>query len=130
MRARGFRTERLSKGRPGGLGSFLGSARPHYLAEVGLWEIPISVSPLLRLPMVGTFVLRGGPLYREALRTPALHLELHALDLADPDSDPIAPELRRRQPELRTPLDRRLGRLRELIKARGGATSIAAAFGS
>src|SRR5690606_13197880 len=121
---------RRSQSRAGGLQSFLGPTRPHYLAEVGMWEVPISVSPLLRLPMVGTFVLGGGLLYREALRTPSLHLELHALDLADPDSDPIDPALRARQPELKTPLDRRLGRLRELIRARGGATSIAGAFGS
>lgn len=121
---------RRSQSRLRGLGSFLGPTRPHYLAEAGMWEVPISVSALLRLPMVGTFVLRGGPLYREALRTESLHLELHALDLADPDSDPIDPALRARQPELRTPLDRRLTRLRELITARGGATSIAGAFGS
>ncbi|MCY1055955.1 polysaccharide deacetylase family protein [Nannocystis sp. SCPEA4] len=121
---------RRSQSRARGLRSFLGSARPYYRSDVGMWEVPISVSPLLRLPMVGTFVLRGGPLYQEALRTPALHLELHALDLADPDIDPIDPALRKRQPELRTPLDKRLARLRELIKRRGGATSIAAAFGS
>lgn len=121
---------RRSQSRAGGLHSFLGSPQPHYLAEVGLWEVPISVSSLLRLPMVGTFVLRGGPLYREALRAPSLHLELHALDLADPDEDPIDARLRKRQPELRVPLARRLERLRELITRRGGATSIAAAFGS
>lgn len=121
---------RRSQSRARGLASFLGSTRPHYRAEVGMWEVPISVSPLLRLPMVGTFVLRGGPLYREALRTPSLHLELHALDLADADSDPIDPALKKRQPELRTPLDQRLARLRELLKRRGGATSIGGAFGS
>ncbi|HEY8380296.1 MAG TPA: polysaccharide deacetylase family protein [Nannocystis sp.] len=119
---------RRSQARARGLHSFVGPVRPHYLAEVGLWEMPISVSPLLRLPMVGTFVLRGGPLFREALRTPALHLELHALDLADPDDDPIDPALRRRQPELRVPLEQRLARLRELITARGGGSPIASAF--
>jgi hypothetical protein len=121
---------RRSQSHAGGLPSFLGPTRPHYLPKVGMWEMPISVSSLLRLPMVGTFVLRGGPLYREALRTSSLHLELHALDLADPDADPIDPALTRRQPELRIPLKRRQERLAELLKARGGATSIVSAFGS
>lgn len=121
---------RRSQSRARGLWSFVGPTRPHYLANVGLWEVPIGVSESLRLPMVGTFVLRGGPLYREALRCGYLHLELHGIDLADPETDGIDPALRARQPELRTPLEVRLGRLRELLTARGGSTSIASAFGS
>ena len=119
---------RRSGARAGGLAGFVGPTRAHYLANVGLWEMPISVSPRLRLPMVGTFVLRGGLLYREALRMPVLHLELHALDLADPETDPIDRALVARQPELKRPLAERLGRLRELLTTRGGATSIASAF--
>lgn len=121
---------RRSHARARGLASFVGPTRPHYLPKVGLWEVPISVSRALRLPMVGTFVLRGGLLYREALSLDSLHLELHALDLADPEQDAIAPELRARQPELRSPLAARLDRLRALLTARGGATSIASAFAS
>lgn len=121
---------RRSQSRARGLASFVGPTRPHYLPKVALWEMPISVSEWLRLPMVGTFVLRSGPLFREAAKMPSLHLELHALDLADPDSDPIDPALIKRQPELRTPLKQRQERLAALIKSRGGATSIASAFGS
>lgn len=121
---------RRSESRVRGLASFVKGSRPHFMSEVGMWEVPISVSPVLRLPMVGTFVLRGGPLYREAMYLPSLHLELHGLDLVDPEADPVSAELRARQPELRTPLAARLERLQALIKARGGATSIAAAFGS
>lgn len=121
---------RRSQSRARGVASFLGPTRAHYLPKVGLWEVPIGVSPTLRLPMVGTFVLRGGPLYREALRMPSLHLELHALDLADPAHDPIDARLLARQPELRSPLADRLERLRALITERGGATSIASVFAS
>lgn len=121
---------RRSQARARGLVNFLGGARLHYMPEVGMWEVPISVSPALRLPMVGTFVLRGGHLLREATHLPSLHLELHGLDLVDPENDPVSPELKARQPELRSPLEERLERLRGLLKARGGATSIASAFGS
>ena len=112
--------------------SFLGPTRPHYMASCGLWEVPVSVSPVLRLPMVGTFVLgkRSVLLRREAEACRSLHLELHGIDLADADADGYDPALRRRQPELREPLAQRLARLRGLLTARGGASSIGGAFGS
>mgnify|MGYP001156535827 CR=1 FL=1 len=112
--------------------SFLGPTRPHFMADCGLWKVPVSVSPVLRLPMVGTFVLgkRGVLLRREAEACRYLHLELHGIDLADADADGYDPALRRRQPELREPLAQRLARLRGLLTARGGASSIGGAFGS
>ena len=102
------------------------------MSSCGLWEVPVSVSPVLRLPMVGTFLLGKGArlLRREAETARYLHLELHGIDLADADEDGYDPALRRRQPELRTPLADRLARLRGLLTARGGATSIGGAFGS
>lgn len=112
--------------------SFLGPTRPHFMADCGLWEVPVSVSPVLRLPMVGTFVLgkRGALLRREAETCRYLHLELHGIDLADADEDGYDAALRRRQPELRGALAERLARLRGLLTARRGATSIGGAFGS
>jgi len=112
--------------------SFLGPTRPHFMADCGLWEVPVSVSPVLRLPMVGTFVLgkRGALLRREAESRRYLHLELHGIDLADAEADGYDGALRRRQPELRGTLAERLAQLKGLLTARGGASSIGGAFAS
>ncbi len=127
MAARG----KTSRSTARGWQSFVGPTRPHYMPDCGLWEVPVSVSPVLRLPMVGTFVLAGrAPLLREATSRRYLHLELHGIDLADPETDGYDAALRTRQPELGTPLATRLDRLRGLLTARGGATSIGGAFAS
>ncbi len=115
--------------------SFVGPSQPHFMPSVGLWEVPVSVSPGLRLPMVGTFVLSGPrALTAQAAVRRFLHLELHGIDLADPGSDTghgdgFVPALRKRQPELKVPLEVRRQRLKELLLVRGGCTSIARAHG-
>lgn len=129
---------RSSASQRSGLRSFVGATAVHYLPELGLWEVPIGVSPGLRVPMTGTFVLadrlpllgKGAAeqLRNEAKRAPHLHLELHAIDLADPDADGIDPALVERTVELQTPLARRLERLVELLGARSGGTSIVRAM--
>lgn len=126
MAARGRRSASLAEG----WRSFVGPQRPHFMADCGLWEVPVSVSPVLRVPMVGTFVLGGGGglLRREAGARRYLHLELHGLDLADPASDGYDAALLRKQPELRTPLARREQRLRELLVRRGGSAAIGGVF--
>ena len=48
---------RRSASQTGGARSFVGPTAVHYLPELGLWEVPISVSQVLRLPLIGTFVL-------------------------------------------------------------------------
>ncbi len=122
-----------------GARSFLGPSAVHYLPEVGLWEVPISVSRVLKLPLIGTFLLGDAPpmltrLQGEALRNEAaatshLHLELHAIDLSDPDVDGLDAEVVKRSRELKTPLDRRLNRLVKLLEARGGGVPIGRAMG-
>ena len=77
-------------------------------------------------PLLGK--LQADRLRREALETRHLHLELHAIDLADPSADGLAPALVEWQRELGTPLERRRTRLTELLKGRGGAISIARAM--
>jgi hypothetical protein len=110
--------------------SFVGPQRPHFMPGCGLWEVPVSVSPVLRLPMVGTFVLGAGGalLMREARERRYLHLELHGLDLADERGDGYDAALRGVQPELRTSLTSRLERLRGLLTARGPSASIGGVF--
>ncbi|MCA9659260.1 MAG: polysaccharide deacetylase family protein [Myxococcales bacterium] len=108
--------------------SFVGRDRPFFRPDVGLWEMPISVLPRLRLPMVGTLVLGNERATRAAADLGYLHLELHALDLADPDSDGFDPALLRHQPELRSSLKVRRERLKWLLEERGGAATIAGAL--
>lgn len=128
LAARGKQSQSTARGWQ----SFIGPTRPHFMPDCGLWEVPVSVSPVLRLPMVGTFVLgaRGMLLLREAMTRRYLHLELHGIDLADEVSDGYDAALLKRQPELRTKLQVRLERLRGLLTARAGATSIGGAFAS
>jgi hypothetical protein len=121
-----------------GARSFLGPTTVHYLPEVGLWEVPISVSRVLRLPLIGTFLLgdtapmmsrlQVAALRKEATQTRHLHLELHAIDLADPKADGLDPALVAKQRELATPLERRLERLLELFERRRGGVPIARAM--
>jgi hypothetical protein len=131
MGAMALRGERSSSQVRGAL-AFLGPRLPHWRRDVGLWELPMSVTPVARVPLIGTTLLAlpalvSGPLRRIALGLPHLHLELHGIDLADPDRDPLAPALRDRQPELRVPWRVRYERLRELLAVRGGAAPLRAA---
>ncbi|MCA9635912.1 MAG: hypothetical protein KC420_07780, partial [Myxococcales bacterium] len=119
---------RRSTSMVGGWRSFVGRDRPFFRRDFGLWEVPISVAPRLRMPMVGTFVLASDRAAASAAELDYLHLELHALDLADPDLDGFDPALVRRQPELRTPLSARRERLRRILVERGGSATIAGAF--
>jgi peptidoglycan-N-acetylglucosamine deacetylase len=121
-----------------GARSFLGPTTVHYLPELGLWEVPISVSRALRLPLIGTFLLgdtapmmtrlQVAALRREAAQTRHLHLELHAIDLADPEADGLDPALVAKQRELATPLERRLERLTKLLEHRRGGVPIVRAM--
>lgn len=129
---------RTSVSQTRGISSFLGSTAVHYLPEIGLWELPIGVSMGLRIPMTGSFLLAdklpllgaaaAEGLRNEATQTRHLHLELHAIDLADPQADGVDPNLIARQSELQTPLERRIGRLSTLLETRGGGTSIVRAM--
>ncbi|HLT36234.1 MAG TPA: polysaccharide deacetylase family protein [Enhygromyxa sp.] len=129
---------RKSASQTGGARSFVGPSAVHYLPEIGLWEVPISVSRTLRLPLIGTFLLGDsapmlGKLQAEALRREAeqtrhLHLELHAIDLADPQADELDETLIQYQRELATPFERRLARLGKLLEARGGGVPIGRAL--
>jgi hypothetical protein len=108
------------------------------LPELGLWEVPISVSRALRFPLIGTFLLgdtapmmtrlQVAALRREAAQTRHLHLELHAIDLADPEADGLDPALVAKQRELATPLERRLERLTKLLERRRGGVPIVRAM--
>jgi hypothetical protein len=95
-----------------------------------LLELPIQVTPWLRLPVIGTSVALAGPAgarllarwcsgaperRRPAGPTPLVQLELHGMDFLD-QSDGLE-ALSRYQPELRVPLGRRLAALSAFIEA-------------
>jgi hypothetical protein len=106
--------------------SFLGPRTP-YRHPVGLRILPISVTPLLRIPLIGTSLLStpaplASALRRAALRLPHFHLELHGLDLADPATDNYAHTLLEVQPELRYSLAHKRDALHALLRARGKTT--------
>jgi len=67
--------------------------------DLGLLELPITVTPLLRFPVIGTTVLLLGSPWFEAVfpllrrRRPFLNLELHAIDLVGLDEDGLDPAL-------------------------------------
>jgi hypothetical protein len=120
---RGRRSQSLVRG----VSSFLGRREPFVYADLDLWELPMSVTPWLRLPLIGTTLLSGPRRLAATLRATAerldhFHFELHGLDLADPDTDDYALTLVRLQPELHHPLPDKLTTLRALLQARGATT--------
>lgn len=120
-------------------GSILGSAKvlgapctpyrpaagaPYRRGDLPIMELPVTVTPLLRLHVIGTTLVIAPEWLRRwlvasALGTVHFNLELHGIDLADAVSDGISPALTRRQPDLRVSLDRKLMALdRTLSEAR------------
>jgi hypothetical protein len=82
---------------------------PFWKGQSTLVELPVSVSPRLRLPAIGTYLICAPTAVRvrllEAMRArPFFNLELHGIDLADADEDGIPAALVARQPDLRVPL--------------------------
>lgn len=120
-------------------GSILGSPKvlraptaPYHPAEGDAYargdrpilELPMSVTPWLRLPVIGTSVVAAPePLRRRivasAMRTPLFNFELHGIDLADAEADGFPPQLIAMQPDLRVTLARKLAALEAtLVQAR------------
>jgi peptidoglycan/xylan/chitin deacetylase (PgdA/CDA1 family) len=88
----------------------------------GLLEVPIAVTPLARLHVIGTSLILAPPWLRRhlvstALGAPFFNLELHGIDLADAEADEIPPALIARQPDLRRPLAHKLAALEETLTA-------------
>jgi len=91
-------------------------------AGADLLEIPIAVTPIARLHVIGTSLILAPRWLRRhlvaaALRAPFFNLELHGIDLADAQADEIPPALIARQPDLRRPLAHKLAALEETLAA-------------
>lgn len=98
---------------PRALGAPTGPYRtgtPYYETGGGLLELPIQVTPGLRLPFIGTALTLLGPrgarlLTRQLLGQPFINLELHGIDLLDRHDGLGA--LARHQPDLAVPVSRK-----------------------
>lgn len=102
--------------------------QPFQRGDSPLLELPIAVTPWVRLPAIGTSLLLPSPLVPEAMRSllllgmrsqPFFNLELHGMDLLGADEDDIPEPLRSRQPDLRTPLADRTATLHRLLTSLG-----------
>ena len=120
-------------GSPAVLTAPLGPYRPaagqaYRRATRPILELPMAVTPLLRLPVIGTTVVASPEWVRRrlvaaALRAPFFNLELHGIDLCDADGDGLPPASIARQHDLRVPLARKRAALDATLQrgARAGA---------
>lgn len=103
---------------------------PWRRGQAPLVELPIAVTPWLRVPAIGTPLVLGPPWLRARLvaamaRRPLFNLELHGIDLAGADEDGIPGELVARQPDLRRPLADKLAALEDvLVRARRACEAV------
>lgn len=92
--------------------------------DQGLLEIPIAVTPALRLHVIGTSLILAPDWLRRrmvaaALAAPLFNLELHGIDLADAQADAVPAALVARQPDLRRPLSHKLRVFDDVLSAVG-----------
>jgi len=83
-------------------------------------ELPVAVTPWLRLPAIGTSLIVApaairGRLVRAMAGRGFFNFELHGIDFVDAEQDGIPGELAARQPDLRLPIADKLARLAELL---------------
>jgi len=99
-------------------------ARPWRRGDCPVMELPVAVTPGLRLPAIGTVLLAGGGVLRRHVaramrRRPFWNLEMHGIELCDAQADGIPDELVRRQPDLRVGLDEKRARLDAVLDGAG-----------
>jgi peptidoglycan/xylan/chitin deacetylase (PgdA/CDA1 family) len=105
------------------------ASAPYRRGTLPIIELPVTVTPILRLHVIGTMLVISPEWLRRrlvasALTTKHFNLELHGIDLANAETDGISPALVARQPDLRVSLARKLSALdATLTEARAaGAT--------
>lgn len=87
----------------------------------GVWEMPMSVLPLARIPVIGTsLALLGEPFARTAVallrRDAVVNLEFHGVDLLSLRDDPLASALAA-QSDLRVPVSEKFRVFRGAIRS-------------
>ncbi|HET6284964.1 MAG TPA: polysaccharide deacetylase family protein [Polyangia bacterium] len=106
------------------------AGQPYRTGSLDIVELPIAVSPIARLPVIGTSLITAPEWLRHRMVASLLHegflnLELHGIDLADAAGDDIPAELVARQPDLRRPLAQKLAALDATLRQ---ATAAGARF--
>ena len=96
------------------------SREPYRRGNLPILELPIAVTPRLRLPVIGTSLITAPEWLRRqmvasVLRQRFFNLELHGIDLADAVNDGIPATLIARQPDLRRPLGAKIAALRSTL---------------
>jgi peptidoglycan-N-acetylglucosamine deacetylase len=94
---------------------------PYRRGDLPIVELPIAVTPWLRLPVIGTTLVMAPEWLRRrlvagALSTRFFNLELHGIDLADAEADAFPAVLVGKQPDLRVPLARKLAALEATLE--------------
>ncbi|ABF86285.1 polysaccharide deacetylase domain protein [Myxococcus xanthus DK 1622] len=94
-------------------------AQPYRRGSGTVLELPMTVTPALRFPLIGTFATtlpRASlhALWRTCRRDTFFNFELHGVDVLDA-SDGIPPELVRQQRDLRVSATQKMARLREVF---------------
>lgn len=102
--------------------------RPWRRGQASVVELPVAVTPWLRVPAIGTALLLAPRPVRDHLarameRRSFWNFELHGIDFADAEKDGIPGELVDRQPDLRLPIERKLARLARLLDRLGAVWS-------
>ncbi len=92
--------------------------RPYYKRGTGMLELPIQVTPKLRLQFIGTTITMAGPtgarkLAEMCVGEPLVNLELHGIDVLD-ERDGLE-ELAPHQLDVRIARERKLASLRAVI---------------
>ena len=88
--------------------------------QAPLVELPVAVTPWMRVPAIGTSLLVA-PAWLRARVIAAMtkraffNLELHGIDFADAEKDGIPGELVERQPDLKIAIDAKLERLADIL---------------
>jgi hypothetical protein len=96
-------------------------AAPWRRGQAPLVELPVAVTPWVRVPAIGTSLLVA-PAWARARLVRAMrgrsffNLELHGIDFADAEQDGIPGELVERQPDLRIPIGEKLERMEKLLE--------------
>jgi peptidoglycan-N-acetylglucosamine deacetylase len=89
---------------------------PYRRGSLPIIEMPVTVTPLLRVHVIGTTIVISPEWLRRrlvasALTTKHFNLELHGIDLVDASADGLSPALVARQPDLRVSIARKLAAL-------------------
>ncbi len=105
-------------------------SEPYRPGHAPLIELPITVHPLTRLPLIGTAItalppLALGALWQGVAGLPFVNVELHGIDVLDAQ-DVGCPELASAQRDLSIPRSTKRARLREMLRRLSGGFEVVA----